>query len=891
MNQQVKEYLERDFQDLHDRVKKVKEMVDNWTKLGYWSAWNENPYMQDGARSLVSEVEFFAEDIANVDKKEAKNMVAILDSLYENILKDTPIDLTYFWRTYDRISELVEKEAKSEKKEVKKMKREYTEQQVWKNIAKKYDMYINEIIVENGEEYPILIMFKNGVNVLSVEGEAGAYDFDGYVAYKNLSEMKQCLKNLELGGYEISDNIDDVIHTLVKTAFKENREMAQSEFMSYAHQYMAKNFDKVEIMAYEQFMSTFNDFYDACYQDYDELQEKHKEVKEQEAPKTHADNMVKKASEIVSNYEQGQELADCYKEARQFAEGYAKGGEISQLIESAKEAHRSLKNGDLRKSVVLEMVREFENIEAREKGSKEASQKIDEYVENTLHELEEYANNTAYKPYKLQFASYYMGLTKKEKDYYIKKGYGDILENALKEALLKKEQREKRIQERGDKADRVSLGIEENDNIKEVISDKIESLVFELESGKDRIEVYDKARTFISNYAFRVSPKVLNENIQLILDNLSKQKENLLDVCNRMDYLLAMRGMLLYQKQEAEKQQAKKQEAEKEKLLEGSSFEVVAGDQPLKVLECFGGIGADRQALENLGVTVDADYVEIDKKAVSSYNALFNESHAPMDIKEFHPIRSYDLLVFGSPCQDLSIIGSQKGMINSERSSLMWEIPRILKETNEKGLALPQCIIWENVPNILAKRYKEDLERYFQEFKALGYSISYNILNTLDFGIPQDRKRFYSVMKLNNEPFIFDELKKRPMAFLEGLKDESYRKAHVITQPSMLRRINQGNRSGLSRDLKILDKSTYTNTLTLKQMRAPNSGIWKCKEGYRYLTEKECFLLQGFPLYKFERLLKLHLKRKDQLCNTIYKQCGNSFSVPVIQAILEKVDL
>ena len=95
----------------------------------------------------------------------------------------------------------------------------------------------------------------------------------------------------------------------------------------------------------------------------------------------------------------------------------------------------------------------------------------------------------------------------------------------------------------------------------------------------------------------------------------------------------------------------------------------------LKILELFGGIGSPRVALRNLGIPVKAiDYVEIDEKAVRSYNAMFaNElPYKTQDVRGWN--LKPDILIHGSPCQDFSIAGRQKGADpgSGTRSSLLW---------------------------------------------------------------------------------------------------------------------------------------------------------------------------------------------------------------------------
>ena len=82
----------------------------------------------------------------------------------------------------------------------------------------------------------------------------------------------------------------------------------------------------------------------------------------------------------------------------------------------------------------------------------------------------------------------------------------------------------------------------------------------------------------------------------------------------------------------------------------------------LKVLELFGGIGACTSALKRLDIDFKVvDYVEIDKYAVKSYNALNNTDYKPQDIQQWDKNIDADLIMHGSPCQDFSIAGNNLG--------------------------------------------------------------------------------------------------------------------------------------------------------------------------------------------------------------------------------------
>ena len=125
-------------------------------------------------------------------------------------------------------------------------------------------------------------------------------------------------------------------------------------------------------------------------------------------------------------------------------------------------------------------------------------------------------------------------------------------------------------------------------------------------------------------------------------------------------------------------------------------------DKKIQILELFGGIGAPRVALRNLGIPVKSiDYIEIDEKAVRTYNSMFSNEleYKTQDVVGWN--LKPDILIHGSPCQDFSIAGKQKGadQESNTRSSLMWETLYIIEQMGEWK---PKVVIWENVKNVLS---------------------------------------------------------------------------------------------------------------------------------------------------------------------------------------------
>lgn len=304
----------------------------------------------------------------------------------------------------------------------------------------------------------------------------------------------------------------------------------------------------------------------------------------------------------------------------------------------------------------------------------------------------------------------------------------------------------------------------------------------------------------------------------------------------------------------------------------------------IQILELFGGIGSPRIALRNLGIDVKAiDYVEIDEKAVRSYNAMFEKELAYKTQSVVGYNLKPDILIHGSPCQDFSIAGYQKGADpgSETRSSLMWETIHIIQQMGEWK---PKYVIWENVKNVLSKHMKHNFNRYLDEMEKLGYTSNYEVLNAMDFGLPQNRNRVFTISCLDGSLFNFDTLERKQMGniseFLEDTKDEKY----IVSQPSMLRKIDNSETMGV-RVIK-----DYVNTITTKQMRCPNSGVIDLGNGkYRYLTERECWRLQGYSDSDFEAALKVHPGKPGKLNGALYKQAGNSIPVPIFESIFKQI--
>ena len=186
--------------------------------------------------------------------------------------------------------------------------------------------------------------------------------------------------------------------------------------------------------------------------------------------------------------------------------------------------------------------------------------------------------------------------------------------------------------------------------------------------------------------------------------------------------------------------------------------------------------GACSKALKNLNIEYElVDYVEIDKHAVDSYNAIHNTSFVPQDVCKWDKNINADLIMHGSPCQDFSLAGKQAGgdAGSGTRSSLMYETLRIVEKIK------PKYVIWENVKNLLSKNHIHNFNSYLEKMEQIGYTNFYKILNAKDYGIPQNRERVFtiSIRKDLNKKYEFpkeQELKLKLKDLLENKVDESF---------------------------------------------------------------------------------------------------------------------
>ncbi|MDY3946375.1 MAG: DNA cytosine methyltransferase [Ezakiella sp.] len=318
-----------------------------------------------------------------------------------------------------------------------------------------------------------------------------------------------------------------------------------------------------------------------------------------------------------------------------------------------------------------------------------------------------------------------------------------------------------------------------------------------------------------------------------------------------------------------------------------------------KSIDLFAGIGGIRLGFDQaFGEDIDTIFVcEWDSKAQETYKANFGkDTNISGDITKIDEkdIPSHDILLAGFPCQAFSLAGQRKGFEDA-RGTLFFDVARIVKYHK------PKVVFAENVKNLL----NHDKGRTFKVIKRileeLGYVVFFKVLNSKDFGVPQNRERIYIVAfrkdiaprrfvfpkGSDNSKVIADIIEEKETSpkyylsdvYLNSLKRHKERHAargngfgyEIRDLDSIAGAIVCG---GMGRERNLIIDTRLTDFTPVTNIKGNIN-----KEYIRKMTPREWARLQGFPDDFKLVVADTHL----------YKQFGNSVTVPVIKAIAEKV--
>lgn len=316
----------------------------------------------------------------------------------------------------------------------------------------------------------------------------------------------------------------------------------------------------------------------------------------------------------------------------------------------------------------------------------------------------------------------------------------------------------------------------------------------------------------------------------------------------------------------------------------------------LTFIDFCAGIGAGRLGLENNGLEC-LGFSEINKTAEKTYRLFFgNEEQNFGDLTKITPekLPDFDFLIAGFPCQTFSVIGQRKGM-EDERGQIIFHLIDILKKKDIKYFLL------ENVKGLVNHDNGNSFKVILKALDEAGYYVSFKVLNSLDYGVPQMRERIYFVgfrKDLLPQNFVFNfpqPLSKVPELNSYLIDEEELTTIEKVqSYKTFLRYLGNSYNLNkhtindlLSQEYLVLD--TRQSDLRLYKNRVPTlrlgrHGILYVKnKKFRKLSGYEALLLQGFP-----KKLALKAKISESDINLL-KLAGNAMTVSTIDNIAKQI--
>lgn len=318
----------------------------------------------------------------------------------------------------------------------------------------------------------------------------------------------------------------------------------------------------------------------------------------------------------------------------------------------------------------------------------------------------------------------------------------------------------------------------------------------------------------------------------------------------------------------------------------------------MKFIDIFSGIGGFRSGLEKSGHEC-IGHIEIDKYANKSYEAIYGgDDLIGTDIREItdQRLREFrgecDLVVGGFPCQSFSIAGHQRGFQDT-RGTLFFELARVLEQVQ------PQVFVFENVKNLLSHDKGQTFEVILKTLDELRYDLQWQMLNSKDFGVAQNRERVYIVgfLRGGSRREVFpirgsnkednSNLKISRIGTLGPYNSKSIVDCNGLSptlcardykDPIKIRQIGKSKVDNPQR-YRVYDIHGLSPTLTTVGGGGLKPVV-KINSEYRNLTPLEYWRLQGFTDEQFYKA-----KNAGISDNQLYKQAGNAVTVNVVYEI------
>jgi DNA (cytosine-5)-methyltransferase 1 len=312
-----------------------------------------------------------------------------------------------------------------------------------------------------------------------------------------------------------------------------------------------------------------------------------------------------------------------------------------------------------------------------------------------------------------------------------------------------------------------------------------------------------------------------------------------------------------------------------------------------KFIDLFAGIGGFHYALKSFGA--EAVFAsEIDTKAATVYEQNHGlKPHGDITQIEVADVPKHDILCGGFPCQAFSISGKQKGFEDT-RGTLFFDIARIVNHHQ------PKILLLENVKNFVRHNDGKTLKTVISTLENLNYQVFHQVLNTSNFGLPQNRERVYIVGFHKDFPINkFEFPNKKIISSLQEILENNPDDGKVIERPDMeiykdfeatrnlfgdlelpnrpiqIGKVNKGGQGE-----RIYHSLGHAITLSAYGGGAGSkTGLYQINHQIRKLSPRECARLQGFP----ENFIL------PKSVTEAHRQFGNSVSINVLQHIIEEI--
>ena len=305
-----------------------------------------------------------------------------------------------------------------------------------------------------------------------------------------------------------------------------------------------------------------------------------------------------------------------------------------------------------------------------------------------------------------------------------------------------------------------------------------------------------------------------------------------------------------------------------------------------RTIDLFAGVGGIRLGFEKAGFkTVFAN--DFEARCKDTYDLNFTDSKLVVeDIRKIgvDDLPEFDFLLGGFPCQAFSIAGYRQGFKDQkDRGNLFFDVARIIETRKPEGFLL------ENVKNLKSHDGGNTFKIIEQTLVDLGYHVKSKVLNSMEYGnIPQNRERIYIVGFKNkdySERFEFPSPVSLTVKITDVLEKDVPEKYYYNGKPLFEKLKGSVKEMGKvyqwRRQYVRENKKGVCPTLTANMgMGGHNVPIIKDKKGIRKLTPLECFRIQGFPKnYILPKIAD----------SALYKQAGNSVSVPVLEVVAKQM--